>query len=130
MLRSRCPASKRAHGARRWVGAGVTECPGHPTDSRHGQWKYRDYQPFQGKDSEVSAWTKENFYKEWAEIMDARRVFNCITVWVPFNEAWCQFDTPDAVAFTRARLSGRTAVLVTHDEADIKAFDARVLRLG
>ena len=74
-----------------------------PTDSRHGQWKYRDYQPFQGKDSEVSAWTKENFYKEWAEIMDARRVFNCITVWVPFNEAWCQFDTPDAVAFTRAK---------------------------
>ena len=73
------------------------------TDSRHGQWKYRDYQPFQGKDSEVSAWTKENFYKEWAEIMDARRVFNCITVWVPFNEAWCQFDTPDAVAFTRAK---------------------------
>ena len=34
-----------------------------------------------------------------------------------------------AVAFTRARLSGRTAVLVTHDEADAVAFDARVLRL-
>ena len=34
-----------------------------------------------------------------------------------------------AVDFARARLAGRTAVLVTHDEADAAAFDARVLRL-
>ena len=73
------------------------------TDSRHGQWKYRDYLPFQGKDSDISAWTKENYFKEWAEIIDALRVFNCITVWVPFNEAWGQFNTAEAVAFTRAQ---------------------------
>ncbi len=34
-----------------------------------------------------------------------------------------------AVAFARTRLAGRTAILVTHDEADAAAFAARVLRL-
>ena len=35
-----------------------------------------------------------------------------------------------AVAFTRRMLAGRTAVLVTHDEADVTAFDAVALRMG
>ena len=35
-----------------------------------------------------------------------------------------------AVAFTHRMLAGRTAVLVTHDEADVTAFDAVALRMG
>ena len=35
-----------------------------------------------------------------------------------------------AVAFARSLLAGRTAVLVTHDMADARDFDAPVLRLG
>ena len=35
-----------------------------------------------------------------------------------------------AVTFTRRMLAGRTAVLVTHDEADVTAFDAVALRMG
>ncbi len=39
-------------------------------------------------------------------------------------------DTRDsAVAFARAQLRGRTALLVTHDPEDADAFDAPVLRL-
>lgn len=34
-----------------------------------------------------------------------------------------------AVAFARPLLAGRTTLLVTHDEADVRAFDADVLRL-
>ena len=34
-----------------------------------------------------------------------------------------------AVAFARPLLAGRTTLLVTHDEADVSAFDADVLRL-
>ena len=56
---------------------------------------------------EVPAQWKENFYKEWGEIMDALKVFQCIGVWVPFNEAWGQFDTPAVVQFTRSKDSTR-----------------------
>ena len=34
-----------------------------------------------------------------------------------------------AVAFAHPLLAGRTTLLVTHDEADVSAFDADVLRL-
>ena len=44
---------------------------------------------------------KDNYYKEWGEIIDALKGFPCISVWIPFNEGWGQFDTADAVAFTR-----------------------------
>ena len=45
---------------------------------------------------------RATYYKEWGEIITARKMFPCIVVWVPFNEAWAQFDTRKAVAFTRS----------------------------
>lgn len=68
-------------------------------DLRVGEWKYADYG--MGKDAAVQESHKANYYKEWAEIIDVFRTFNCITVWVPFNEAWGQFDTEKVVEFTR-----------------------------
>ncbi len=56
-----------------------------------------------GTDCVVPQEWKDNYYKEWGEIIDALKSFQCITVWVPFNEAWGQFDTPEVVAFTRAK---------------------------
>ena len=44
---------------------------------------------------------KDNFYREWANIINAFKNFQSIVVWVPFNEAWGQFDTPAVVKFTR-----------------------------
>ena len=60
-----------------------------------------------GTDCDVPKEWKDNYYKEWGEIMDALKVFQCIVVWVPFNEAWGQFDTPEVVAFTRSKDSTR-----------------------
>lgn len=44
---------------------------------------------------------KDNFYREWAEIINQFKHFPSIVVWVPFNEAWGQFDTRKVVEFTR-----------------------------
>lgn len=44
---------------------------------------------------------KENYYREWTNIINSLKNFQCIVVWVPFNEAWGQFDTPAAVRLTR-----------------------------
>ena len=45
---------------------------------------------------------KQNYYNEWSEIINEFKNFQCIVVWVPFNEAWGQFDTKKVVEFTRA----------------------------
>lgn len=55
----------------------------------------------EGTDSQVPEQWKANYYKEWGEIIAARKGFPCIVVWVPFNEGWGQFDTEKTVAFTR-----------------------------
>lgn len=55
-----------------------------------------------GTDYPLSKESKDNFRKEWKEIMTQLDKFQCIVVWVPFNEAWGQFDTRDIVDFTRS----------------------------
>ena len=54
-----------------------------------------------GTDSRIPPQWKENYYKEWADIITALKCFQSIVVWIPFNEAWGQFDTPRVVTFTR-----------------------------
>ena len=54
-----------------------------------------------GKDKDRSQISKDNYYKEWADIIDNLKFFQCIIVWVPFNEAWGQFDTEHVVEFTK-----------------------------
>ncbi len=70
------------------------------TDSRDNVWGNRAYDT--GTDTPVPDEGKANYYKEWSEIIKANMTFPCIVVWVPFNEAWGQFDTEEAVQFTRA----------------------------
>jgi beta-galactosidase/beta-glucuronidase len=55
-----------------------------------------------GSDSPVTREEKNCYYKEWQEIMDALRFFPSIGVWVPFNEAWGQFDTETVAEWTAA----------------------------
>ena len=45
---------------------------------------------------------KENYYKEWTEIIEQFKKFQSIVVWVPFNEAWGQFDTKEVAEYTRS----------------------------
>jgi len=54
-----------------------------------------------GTDCQVPQVWKENYYREWTNIVNALKGFQCIAVWVPFNEAWGQFDTEVAVDLTR-----------------------------
>ncbi len=46
---------------------------------------------------------KANYYKEWSEIIAQVKKFQSIVVWVPFNEAWGQFDTQAVCEFTKAQ---------------------------
>ena len=54
-----------------------------------------------GTDCNIPQEWKDNYYREWGNIINALKGFQCIVVWVPFNEAWGQFDTPDVVRFTK-----------------------------
>lgn len=63
------------------------------------KWVTRDFGL--GTDSKIDQAGKDNYYHEWAEIIKDFKVFPSIVVWVPFNEAWGQFDTEEVVQFTR-----------------------------
>ena len=56
-----------------------------------------------GTDCDVPLQWKNNYYKEWGEIIESLKGFPCIVVWVPFNEGWGQFDTEDVVRFTKTK---------------------------
>ena len=64
-------------------------------------YKWGMYYYGEGEDFPATPEAKANYYKEWGEIMNQVKKFQCIVVWVPFNEAWSQFDTKDVVAFTK-----------------------------
>lgn len=49
----------------------------------------------------ISDEIKDNYYNEWSDIVAKLRKFQSIVVWVPFNEAWGQFDTREVVDYTR-----------------------------
>ena len=68
-----------------------------------GSYRWGMYYYGEGEDFPATAAAKANYYKEWGEIMDQVKKFQCVVVWVPFNEAWSQFDTKDVVAFTKAK---------------------------
>ena len=70
-------------------------------DNSTNVWDNRTYE--NGTDTPVTDEGKANYYKEWGEIINAIKGFPCIVSWVPFNEAWGQFDTDDVVKFTRSQ---------------------------
>ena len=65
------------------------------------KWGIHNYG--EGKDFPATPMAKANYYKEWGEIIAQVRKFPCVVMWVPFNEAWGQFDTKAVVDFTRAQ---------------------------
>lgn len=48
-----------------------------------------------------SAVSEACYRKEWKEIMDCLYSYPCIGTWVPFNEAWGQFKTPEIAEWTK-----------------------------
>ena len=65
------------------------------------KWGFHSYN--EGVDFPATSQAKANYYKEWSEIIAQVKKFPCIVMWVPFNEAWGQFDTKAVVDFTRAQ---------------------------
>lgn len=70
-----------------------------PSGDRNPEWQNRKY--FEGTEMKRSAESEATYRKEWKEIMDCLYSYPCIGTWVPFNEAWGQFKTPEIVEWTK-----------------------------
>ena len=71
-----------------------------PSGDMDNQWAPHVYNG--GTDRQRSEASIANYYQEWKEIMDLCVSNPSVVVWVPFNEAWGQFDTEKVVAWTKA----------------------------
>lgn len=70
-----------------------------PSGDCNPEWQNRKY--FEGTEMKRSAESGACYRKEWKEIMDALYSYPCIGTWIPFNEAWGQFKTPEIVEWTK-----------------------------
>ncbi|MDR2057792.1 MAG: beta-galactosidase [Dysgonamonadaceae bacterium] len=71
-----------------------------PNGDRSPHWQNRSY--FTANELQRSAESEANYRKEWKEIIDYLYSCPSIVVWVPFNEAWGQFKTPEIAEWTKA----------------------------
>ena len=72
-----------------------------------GKNKRKQYELDKGTDRRRTEESIETYYKEWGEIIDNLKFFQCIIIWIPFNEAWGQFDTEKVANFTIEKDSTR-----------------------
>lgn len=70
-----------------------------PSGDKNPAWIRHDY--FDGTELKRSPESEANYRKEWKEIIDYLYSNPCIGVWVPFNEAWGQFKTPEIAEWTK-----------------------------
>ena len=70
-----------------------------PSGDRNPEWQMHQY--FNGTELKRSAESEACYRKEWKEIMDFLYSYPCICTWVPFNEAWGQFKTPEIAEWTK-----------------------------
>ena len=71
-----------------------------PSGDFGNSWMPHEYGA--GTDRERTPESIANFYQEWKEIMDLCMSNPSVVIWVPFNEAWGQFDTEEVTAWTEA----------------------------
>ncbi|MDD4515763.1 sugar-binding domain-containing protein [Massilibacteroides sp.] len=71
-----------------------------PSGDMGNQWAPHQYNA--GTDKKRSAESIANYDQEWKEIMDLCVSNPSVVVWVPFNEAWGQFDTERVAEWTAA----------------------------
>jgi len=69
-----------------------------PNGDKSADW--RGPSGYDGREMERSAQSAHQFYKEWKAIMDANHNKPSIVMWVPFNEAWGQFNTVEVINWT------------------------------
>ncbi|MCD7937556.1 MAG: beta-galactosidase [Tannerellaceae bacterium] len=71
-----------------------------PSGDMGNQWEWHIYNG--GTDKKRTQESIDIYNKEWKEIMDFCISNPSVVVWVPFNEAWGQFDTEKVAAWTKA----------------------------
>ena len=76
-----------------------------PSGDMGNQWAPHTYNG--GTDKERSSASIANYYQEWKEIMDLCVSHPSVVVWVPFNEAWGQFDTEKVAEWTKNYVPSR-----------------------
>jgi beta-galactosidase/beta-glucuronidase len=69
-----------------------------PNGDKSADW--RGPSGYDGREMNRTAQSAHQFNKEWKEIMDAFYHFPSIVMWVPFNEAWGQFNTHKVINWT------------------------------
>ncbi|TKG93472.1 beta-galactosidase [Puteibacter caeruleilacunae] len=69
-----------------------------PSGDKSADW--RGPSGYDGREMKRSANSANQFRKEWKAIMDANYHFPSIVMWVPFNEAWGQFNTVEIINWT------------------------------
>jgi beta-galactosidase/beta-glucuronidase len=73
-----------------------------PSSRQHSpKWIMQPTEPYANPDGERPEDSARQFEKEWHAIVKACRPFPSVVVWVPFNEAWGQFDTVRVAELTR-----------------------------
>ena len=70
-----------------------------PSGDMGNQWAPQQYNG--GTDKKRTQESIDNFNQEWKEIMDLCMSNPSVVVWVPFNEAWGQFDTEKTAEWTK-----------------------------
>lgn len=70
-----------------------------PSGDMGNQWAPHQYNG--GTDRARTAESVANYDREWKEIMDLCISNPSVVVWVPFNEAWGQFETERVVSWTK-----------------------------
>ena len=70
-----------------------------PSGGRGPGWQTDRY--FDGPESLRTKESEDCYKKEWKEIIESLISQPCIGVWVPFNESWGQFKTPEIVEMTK-----------------------------
>jgi beta-galactosidase/beta-glucuronidase len=70
-----------------------------PSGGRGPRFQHAQY--FNGVEAVRSTESENNFRKEWKEIIDFLKPNPSVVVWVPFNESWGQFKTPEITKWTK-----------------------------
>lgn len=70
-----------------------------PSGDGGNSWSQKAYNG--GTDAARTPESAANYYQEWKEVMDLLLSNPCVVTWIPFNEAWGQFDTEKVAAWTK-----------------------------
>jgi beta-galactosidase/beta-glucuronidase len=70
-----------------------------PSGDRTPIWQMRQY--FDGVELHRTPESEANFRKEWQAVMDLLDSHPSVVTWIPFNEAWGQFNTVEITQWTQ-----------------------------